>query len=128
MSLSMPGSYFRLRRLERGGRIYRYVGVRYFKALMTSRTYRRLNPHFNFRPASVTPRDLMKMMQDAEAAHAVVFGLMLLCSAAALVAGSSYAAAWLMVFNIIGNAYPVMLQRYNRGRVDRIFEPGNTRT
>jgi hypothetical protein len=124
MSLPLPESYFRLRRIERGGRIYLYLGIRYFKRLMTSGTYRRLNPHFNFRPSSVTPGDLVKRMQDAEAAHAFVFGLMLLCSGAALVAGSSYAAAWLLVFNVIGNAYPVMLQRYNRGRVGRIFPEG----
>lgn len=121
VSISLPESYLRLRRAERGGRIYVYLGVRYFKMLMTSRAYRRWVPDFNLSRACMTPRDLLKQMQDAEAAHAVVFGLMLLCSGAALVAGSWYAAVWLLVFNVVLNAYPVMLQRYNRGRVQRIF-------
>jgi len=30
------------------------------------------------------------------------------------------AAAWLMAFNILGNGYPVMLQRYNRLRVEKL--------
>ncbi len=126
--VTLPASYFRLRRVERGGRIYRYLGIRFFKRLMTSTLYRKLNPDFNFRRASLTPRDLWNRMQDAEAAHALVFGLMLLCSGFALVVGSFYAAFWLLFFNLIGNAYPVMLQRYNRGRLEQIFgENGRSR-
>ena len=107
--------------MEGGGRIYRYFGIRYFKRLMNEPDVSQLNPHFNFSPSSVTPGDLSKRrMQDAEAAH-TQYRLDVLCCAAALVAGSPSAAVWLLVFNVIGNAYPVMLQRYNRGRVGRIF-------
>lgn len=127
-SATLPESYFRLRPVERGGRIYLYLGIQFFKRMMMSKLYRKLNPYFNFKRTSITPRDLMNRMKDAEAAHALVFGLMLLCSLVALVVGSSYAAFWLLFFNMIGNGYPVMLQRYNRGRLERIFgEDGGLR-
>ena len=32
------------------------------------------------------------------------------------------AAAWLMLFNVPLNAYPVMLQRYNRLRLDPLLK------
>jgi Glycosyl-4,4'-diaponeurosporenoate acyltransferase len=127
VSIALPEPYFRLQRAERGGRVYLYLGIRPFKRLMTSRVYRRLNPHFNFSASCMTPRELVGLMRDAEAAHAVAFGLMLLCSGAALFAGLPRAAGWLLVFNVIGNGYPVMLQRFNRGRVERIFREGQSR-
>jgi Glycosyl-4,4'-diaponeurosporenoate acyltransferase len=99
-SVTLPESYFRLRRMERGGRIYIYLGIQFFKRMMTTKLYRRLNPHFNFRRASQPPRELVNRMKDAEAAHALVFGLMLLCSVFALSVGSYYAAFWLLFFNV----------------------------
>jgi hypothetical protein len=59
-------------------------------------------------------------MQSAEGAHLMAFLLMLVCSSVALAMGSVRAAFWLFLFNLIGNCYPVMLQRYNRGRLERI--------
>ncbi|MEX2281742.1 MAG: hypothetical protein WEE89_04555 [Gemmatimonadota bacterium] len=119
-SVQLPGSYYRLRRLERGGAIYRYLGIRFFKRLMTSKLYRRINPDFRFRQWSDSPRDLLDRMQSAEGAHLTAFLLMLTCSCVGLAMGSVRAAFWLFVFNLIGNGYPVMLQRYNRGRLERI--------
>ena len=59
-------------------------------------------------------------MRSAEAAHGVAFGVMVSFSAIAFIAGSIEAACWLFLFNVLGNGYPVMLQRYNRGRIERL--------
>ena len=119
-AIKLPGSYYRLRRVERSGWIYRRVGILFFKRLMTSRLYRVINPGFGLSPRRQSLPDLVLLMQYAEAAHALLFGFMFLCSAIALYAGSAKAAFWLLLFNVAGNAYPVMLQRYNRARIERL--------
>ena len=122
ISFELPGPYYGLRRVERDGRIYVYAGVLLFKRLMTSRPYRAFNPAFDARCWRRRPEELVVRMRDAEAAHAVAFGVMLAFSATALALGSPTAGWWILLFNVVGNAYPVMLQRYNRGRVERVIK------
>lgn len=56
-------------------------------------------------------------MRTAEADHVVMFLVTLLPIGHALVRGWWDAAAWTLLFDVLINAYPVMLQRYNRGRL-----------
>ena len=50
-------------------------------------------------------------------------------AAATLASGAIFlrwfdAAGWLMLFNVLFNGYPVMLQRYNRMRLDPLQRAG----
>jgi hypothetical protein len=65
--------------------------------------------------------------RSAEAGHGIIFLLMLGLTLYALARGWWDAVGWLMLFNIIFNAYPVLLQRYNRIRLIRIIERTNRR-
>ena len=53
-------------------------------------------------------------MREPETAHVWLFVMMLAVVIHALVRGWWAAAGWTMLFNVVLNAYPVMLQRYNR--------------
>ncbi|HXU03235.1 MAG TPA: hypothetical protein VN903_19850, partial [Polyangia bacterium] len=55
--------------------------------------------------------------RNAETNHVIMFLIVVLVIAHALARGWWDAAAWTLVFNVLINAYPVMLQRYNRGRL-----------
>jgi len=120
ISFELPGPYYCLTRIERNGRIYVYAGVLLFKRVMTSRRYRAFNPAFDASHWHRRPEELTARMRHAEGAHAVAFGIALGLSVITVALGSLIAAMWILLFNVVGNAYPVMLQRYNRARVERL--------
>ena len=87
---------------------------------MRSRVYRRINPAFQLRSGRRGLADLESQMQDAEAAHALLFLAVSAFAAGALLAGWFDTGAWLTLFNVLFNGYPVMLQRFNRLRVQSL--------
>jgi hypothetical protein len=112
--------YFRLRAIDREW-VYEALGIRPFKQLMRSRLYRRVNPHFRLSGGKGSLDELLGVMRFAEGAHALAFMVAAVFAAAAVGMGWFDLAAWLMLFNVLLNAYPVMLQRYNRIRLDRVL-------
>jgi hypothetical protein len=62
-------------------------------------------------------------MRDAEASHAILFAATSVGAVAARVAGARTTARWMFGCNVALNGYPVLLQRYNRGRLERRFAP-----
>jgi hypothetical protein len=56
-------------------------------------------------------------MRRAETDHVYMFLAVLLVIGQAIVRGWWDAAGWTLLFDILVNGYPVMLQRYNRGRL-----------
>ena len=120
VEITMPAGYFRLRGFERP-LFYERLGIRPFKALMCSRLYRIINPDFRLEGGRIGLEELTQGMRSAEAAHAVLFVTVTAVSGVALLLRWFDAAAWLMLINILSNGYPVMLQRYNRLRAERLL-------
>lgn len=63
-------------------------------------------------------------MRSAETNHVMMFLVVMLVIAHAIVRGWWDAATWTLLFNILINGYPVMLQRYNRGRLTSLAPGG----
>ena len=59
----------------------------------------------------------VSVMRDAEASHAVLFVVTLPIVVHAVVRGWCLAAAATLLFDVLMNGYPVILQRYNRARL-----------
>ena len=75
-------------------------------------------------PAEPTPANLAVLdqrMQQAEAIHEILLVVTLAVAAGAAVRGWWAAAGWLLLFNVLFNGYPAMLQRYNRALLARRF-------
>jgi len=125
---SLTSPYFEPKSFERGGWSYRSLGVVAFgkilKALKWDKTGRRAQ--FDGSPASIVM--LENETRSAEAGHGIIFLLMLGLALYVLARGWWDAAGWLTLFNFIFNAYPVMLQRYNRIRLVRIMQRMNRRS
>jgi hypothetical protein len=66
-------------------------------------------------------RDLESEMRKAETIHALVFLLMLWVVGYVAVKGWLDAVMWILLFNILINGYPIMLQRYNRIKVKELI-------
>lgn len=112
----LPDSYHRLRGFERDGRVHELVGVRAAKRLLRRGPFAVFNRGLHL-PAERTPEQLARLeqrMRDAEASHAILFAATLGVAAHAAGRGWWTAAALTVVFDVLMNGYPVLLQRYNR--------------
>lgn len=121
----LPDAYHRLRPFELDGRVYERLGVRVVKRLLRRGPLAVFNPDLHL-PAERSPERLAHLdqrMRDAEAAHALLFVATLGVVAHALARGWWTAAALTLLFDVLLNGYPVMLQRYNRALLRRRHGP-----
>jgi Glycosyl-4,4'-diaponeurosporenoate acyltransferase len=124
----LPERYHALRGFERDGRPYELLGVRLFKRLLRRGPLAVFNPDLHL-PADPTPCNLTHLdqrMRDAEASHFILFVMTLGVVANAAARGWWSAAGWTLLFDVLFNGYPVMLQRYNRALLSRRFNPTRT--
>ena len=121
--LSFAPGYYHVKPFERTGQVYERLGIRLFKKLV------RRGPLSIFSPTLRLPkektvlalRDLENEMRKAETGHAVIFVLVLLFAGYLLLKGWLDAVVWTMFFNMLINGYPIMLQRYNRVKMQELF-------
>ena len=119
----LPRWYHDLRDFERDGRLYERVGVAVAKRLLRRGPLAVFNPDLHL-PTERSPEHLAHLdqrMRDAEASHfillVVTFGVLIHAAAR----GWWTAATLILLFDILMNGYPVMLQRYNRALPRRRF-------
>jgi hypothetical protein len=121
--LRLPTQVRVLRPVERDGRVYELVGVRIFKRLLRRGPLAVFAPPMRL-PAEPTPAtvaDLDRRMQQAEAVHEILLVGTLAAAFNAAVRGWWGSAGWILLFNVLANGYPAMLQRYNRALLAERF-------
>ena len=123
----LPAGYYRLRAFEVDGGIYEYLGIHWYKKLV------RRGPLAIFAPTlrsqrkitELTGAELTRLQREmckTETGHLAIGLIVILMAGYALLKGWWDAAGWLMLFNILINAYPVMLQRYNRAKLQPLLK------
>lgn len=127
----LPRRYHILRRFELDGRVYERLGVRIARWLLRRGPLAVFNPDLHLpAPGERTPASLARLdqrMRDAEASHAILLVLTVGVAIHAALRGWWGAAGWTLLFDVVVNGYPVMLQRYNRGCLARRFATMSTR-
>lgn len=126
INLSFAPRYYEAKPFERTGRVYECLGIRLFKKMV------RRGPLSIFSPTLRFPKEktvsalqgLLSEMRKAETGHALIFVLVLLFAGYLLFKGWLDAVVWTILFNILINGYPIMLQRYNRIKLHE-FIAGN---
>jgi hypothetical protein len=121
--LRLPVRVHALRAVERDGRVYELLGVRVAKRLLRRGPLAVGAPDLHL-PAEPTPANLAVLderMQQAEAVHEILLVVTLAVAVNAAVRGWWAAAGWTLLFNVVFNGYPAMLQRYNRARLAQRF-------
>jgi cytochrome b561 len=123
---SFPSSYYEIKPFEQSGRVYEQLGVSLFKKIVRRSPFTVFSPTLRFPPQKTTPalRNLENEMRKAETSHMAIFFMILVLVIYALINGWFDAIAWLLFFNIIFNGYPVMLQRYNRIKIQELVNKG----
>ena len=120
---TLPEGWYRLRAVERDGRIHERLGVRVAKALLRRGPARLWNPGLRL-PADPTPERLSileRRMRVAEATHVILFVGTLGVVLHAALRGWWAAAVVTLALDVLLNGYPALLQRYNRALLDRRF-------
>lgn len=120
--LSFGRNYYQIRPFERNGRIYECLGVRFFKRVVRSGPLSIFSPTLRLAGQRVALKDLEFEMRKAETGHCLIFLVMLVFVGYAGFKGWFDSVGWLLLFNIVLNGYPVMLQRYNRAKLLSLIE------
>jgi hypothetical protein len=116
--------YYDIKDFERTGHVYESLGIRLFKSLVRRGPLSIFSPTLRF-PEEKTVTALLHLdheMRKAETGHVLIFILMLLFAGYALFRGWLDALGWLLAFNVIINLYPIMLQRYNRIKLQALIQ------
>ncbi|HEX5521906.1 MAG TPA: hypothetical protein VFX53_00530 [Pedococcus sp.] len=121
--LRLPAQVHALRAFERDGRVYELLGVRVAKSLLRRGPLAVFAPdlHLPAEPTPATLADLDERMRQAEALHEILSVVTLAVVVNAAARGWWGAAGWTLLFNVLANGYPAMLQRYNRARLAQRF-------
>ena len=112
----LPQRYHELRNFEHDPWLYELLGVTLVKRVLRRGPLAVFNPGLHL-PAERSPERLAELdqrMKDAEASHFVLLVAMLGVVINAAVRGWWVAAGLTLLFDVLMNGYPVMLQRYNR--------------
>jgi hypothetical protein len=117
-----PG-YYATKAFEQNGRVYEYLGIRFFKRLVRRGPFSVFSPTLRFPKEKTIPalKGLDGEMRKAEAGHVTIFLLMSGFIGYALFRGWFDAVGWLLLFNLLINGYPIMLQRYNRIKLQELI-------
>lgn len=114
---ALTSDYYAPKIWESEGRIYKWIGIDAFRKLLVLIGWERHNkPSAPVKKTVEALHHLEYLSRQSELGHTVIFFIV---SATACVVGYFYGPAktlWLISLNILLNAYPVALQRYNRPR------------
>ena len=116
--------YYTLRRWERSGRVFHWLGVPLFRALVRRGPLSLPNRALPAAWHSGDPERIERETRAAEGGHAIAFLIVLLLSLISLLRGAPERAAWLALLDIPMNLYPVLLQRDHRHRLMEMLRAG----
>lgn len=115
-------TYFNSKKWEAEGNIYKWFGVHGFRKVLVWVGWEKLNKAYN--PVNKnfdTLKQLEYRTRKSEFEHSIIFFIILVLT---LFVGFYYGfkqSLWLLVLNVLLNAYPVVVQRYNRPRLRNII-------
>ena len=122
----LPECYYRTKPFELSGRIYKRLGVRFFRRFVPNGDYinriiRRSEPEYKV----ISDKDSIIVFEGrtrlAEKCHLAALLLPLPAAVYALMLGWHWFALWMILPFIPFHLYPVLLQRYTRARIERVL-------
>ncbi len=122
-NLQLTSTYYHSKEWEDEGRIYKCFGVQGFRKMLVWIGWEKLNKASNPVKKSLDAlKNLEYNTRQSEFGHLIIFLLVL---ALTVFVGFYYGfkqTLWLLLLNILLNAYPIGVQRYNRPRLQKIMD------
>lgn len=123
----LPDSYYRISNPSRLIKVYNFFKVEWFKKLLVITIWR---PKKNGRGYFNGKRDglqaLIVRSKKSDFGHLFPFIIFSIVSLYIGFTGLHQLAIITMLFNLVGNLYPILLQRNHRMRIQAIFQRQNT--
>ncbi len=117
LSVRLPASYYATRPFEMGGRVYDYLGLRWYRRLLRPFLWS-VKPAL-LRSQPEARQTMIRATHDPEAGHLVIFVVISCITLWAMISGWWDTAAWLVLFNVLHNGYPILSVRQVRARLHR---------
>lgn len=119
----LQSSYFEPKSWENGGRIYKSLGVGFFRKLLVWVGWEKITKASNPVKRNVaTIQQMEYKTRQSEMGHGIIFLMVLVLTLIVAIQEGIIQALWLFFLNIVLNAYPMAVQRYNRPRLLRIIK------
>jgi hypothetical protein len=112
--------YYNEQPWERGGKIYRSLGIDFYRKLLVWIGWEKLNKKSN--PVEKNTEALIHLhnrTKKSELGHLLILIIVLGFNIFVAFKFGVLKSLWLLILNILLNLYPVLLQRYNRPRIER---------
>ncbi len=116
-------NYFKEQNWEQKGKIYEQLGIHLFRKLLVLVGWEKLNKKEN--PVKNNLAALVHLeyrTKQSELGHLIIFFIVGGFSIYVAIRYSFSASAWLIFLNLVLNFYPILLQRYNRPRLQRAIQ------
>ena len=117
---SLASRYYYPYSFEKQGEVYRVVGITWYRAILLKTGWEKLRQQQT--PITKKLQNVVayeRASRVAEAGHMVVGIIVLGITGYVSLAHSLADARWLILFNVLLNVYPVLLQRHIRPRLQR---------
>lgn len=120
---ALKSAYYNSRSFEKEGKIYKHLGVDFYRKLLVVSGWERSR-------IKETPirrsLDLLQYYEyrtrASEFGHGIIAIIIGFITLYVFIAYSFKEAIWLMLLNTFMNIYPIIVQRYNRPRVQRVIK------
>ncbi|MFZ6820005.1 hypothetical protein [Undibacterium sp. Ji22W] len=119
----LTSPYYTAKAWEREGKLYGYLGINLFRKMLVIIGWEKLNKKSNpiEKNVKALEHNLLRT-KKSELGHLIIFLIVLVVSVVVAVNRGLRDAMWLIIFNVLFNLYPVLLQRYNRPRIERALQ------
>ena len=119
----MTSAYYNEKEWERKGKIYEFIGINYFRKLLVligwEKVIRKSNP---IEKNTAALMNLHHQTKKSELGHLIIWYVVLCFTVFVALQFGFLKSIWLLALNILLNLFPVLLQRYNRPRIERAIK------
>ncbi|MGH9647217.1 MAG: hypothetical protein ACRD4E_10405 [Bryobacteraceae bacterium] len=113
---------FSLARWEKGGKIYDRADIRTFRWVLFHSPLGWINPNFHLRGSRADCNRLLREINSGEGVHWLTCIASVMLAISYLLHGYAFYGYVMLLVRIPFDLYPIMLQRWNRGRVWRVLQ------
>lgn len=119
----LTSSYFDVKGWETDGKVYKWLGVHAFRKLLVWVGWEKLHKAVN--PVKKDLQALSKLeynTRQSEFGHLIILFIVLAFSVGVALHEGIGQSLWLIFLNALLNLYPILVQRYNRPRLQRAIQ------
>jgi hypothetical protein len=116
----LTSRYYNEKPWEQGGKIYQSLGINFFRKLLVWIGWEKLNKKAN--PVERNTKTLVHLhyrTKQSELGHTIILIIVFGFNIFVAFKFGILKSLWLLILNILFNLYPILLQRYNRPRIER---------